>query len=247
MEITFIIIFAFIVFWASMVHGSIGFGFGMISTPLVALFTDMQTAITYMLIPTMITNIVSIISEGNLFEAFKKFYFILFLMIIGSGLGTVLLVHFNSEYFKLLLAVIIFVYLLQSAVKIEASFISKYPKASTYGLGIIGGIISGLTNVVAPLMIIYTLELKYSKKDTIQLSNLCFLFTKLSQLAVFLSLGAFSIRTLEVSMFGTFAVSLGLFFGLKIKKKIDRKFYTKILKTLLFLIASFLVLNTIYT
>jgi len=244
-EINFIIILAVIVFWASIVHGSIGFGFGMICTPLVALFTDIQTTIMLMLFPTMLVNIVSIISEGRFFEAIRKFWFIIFLMVVGSAIGTVLLIYANSDYFKFLLAAIIFIYLLQSKVKMRLSFISKYPKFSTYGLGIFGGIISGLTNIVAPLMIMYTMELNYSKKDTIQLSNLCFLFTRFGQLAVFLYYSSFAIHTLEISMISIIAVSIGLFFGIKVKEKIDTKLYIKILKFLLFFIASTLVLTTI--
>lgn len=215
MEINFIIALAVIVLWSSLVHGSIGFGFGMISTPLVALFTDIQTTITYMLIPTMVVNIVSILSEGKFFEALKKFWFIILLMVIGSALGTILLVYTNSEYFKLLLAFIIFVYLLQSVVNIKATFVSKYPKSSTYGLGLFGGVLSGLTNIVAPLMIMYTLELKYSKKDTIQLSNLCFLFTKIGQLTVFLYFGTFTLQAFEISIFSVLVVFLGMFLGIK--------------------------------
>ncbi len=245
MEIDFIIALAVIVFFASIVHGSIGFGFGMISTPLVALFTDIQTTITFILIPTMVVNIISIVSEGNFFEALKKFWFIITLMVLGSAIGTVLLIFTNSEIFKLFLALIIFVYLIQSIIKIRVSFVSRYPTFSTYFLGIVGGIISGLTNVVAPLMIIYTLELKYSKKDTIQLSNLCFLFTKIGQLIVFLYYEAFFLNTFSISAFSIIAVLVGLFFGLKIKKKIDTKLYTKILKVLLFIIASSLVIATI--
>lgn len=246
MEINFIIALAVIVLWSSLVHGSIGFGFGMISTPLVALFTDIQTTITYMLIPTMVVNIVSILSEGKFFEALKKFWFIILLMVIGSALGTVLLVYTNSEYFKLLLAFIIFIYLLQSVVKFNATFISKYPKTSTYGLGLFGGVLSGLTNIVAPLMIMYTLELKYSKKDTIQLSNLCFLFTKIGQLIVFLSFGTFTLQAFEISIFSVLVVFLGMFLGIKIKKGIDAKFYAKILKILLFIIALTLVVQTLH-
>lgn len=245
MDMTFILLFSFVVFWASVVHGSIGFGFGMISTAIVALFSDIQTTITYMLLPTMLVNIISIKSEGKFFEALNKFKFIIFLMVLGSGLGTVLLIYTNSEYFKLLLALLIFVYLIQSFTKIEASFISKHPKTSTYGLGIFGGIIAGLTNVVAPLMIMYTLELKYSRQDIIQLSNLCFLFSKIAQLIVFLSFGAFTLQTFSISIISLFAVGLGMFFGLMLKKKIDKNLYTKILKALLFIIASFLVFNTI--
>ncbi len=132
----------------------------MISTPLVALFTDIQTTITFMLIPTMIVNIVSIISEGNFFEALKKFWFIITLMVLGSVIGTVLLIFTNSEIFKLLLALIIFVYLIQSMIKLRVSFVSKHPIFSTYFLGIVGGIISGLTNVVAPLMIYLYIRIK---------------------------------------------------------------------------------------
>lgn len=246
MEMNFILLLAIIVLWASVVHGAIGFGFGMISTPLVALFSDIQTTIIFMLLPTMAVNIISISSEGNFFEALKKFWLIIFLMIVGSSLGTVMLVYTNSEFFKLLLAGIIFLYLLQGLVKIEATFVQKYPKSSTYGLGVFGGMISGLTNVVAPLMIMYTLEMKYSRKDTIQLSNLCFLFTKIGQIAVFLYYGTFTIETFKISLLTVFVVCLGMYFGIKIKRKIDVKYYTKILKGLLFIIASFLVINTLF-
>ncbi len=167
-------------------------------------------------------------------------------MVIGSALGTILLVYTNSEYFKLLLAFIIFVYLLQSVVNIKATFVSKYQKSSTYGLGLFGGVLSGLTNIVAPLMIMYTLELKYSKKDTIQLSNLCFLFTKIGQLTVFLYFGTFTLQAFEISIFSVLVVFLGMFLGIKIKKGIDAKFYAKILKILLFIIASTLVIQTLH-
>jgi uncharacterized membrane protein YfcA len=194
----------------------------------------------------MAANIVSISSEGKFFEALKKFWFIITLMIIGSALGTVLLIYTNSELFKLLLAGIIFLYLLQSLVKIEATFVSKYPKSSTYGLGVFGGMLSGLTNIVAPLMIMYTLEMKYTRKDTIQLSNLCFLFTKIGQISVFLIYGSFTVEDFNISMIGVFFVVLGMFLGIKVKSVIDAKLYVKILKVLLFIIATMLVVQTIH-
>lgn len=245
MELDFLLILIVVLLFSSMVHGSIGFGFGMISTPLLALITDIQSVIMFMLVPTMVVNIASISSEGNFLEALKRFWFIIALMVIGSAIGTVVLVYFNSEYFKLLLAFIILLYLLQSMVKIKASFIYKYPKSSTYGLGIFGGMLSGLTNIVAPLMIMYTMELKYSKKDTIQLSNLCFLFTKIGQIVVFLYYGVFTTHTVGISAIGVLITFLGLYIGIKLKRKIDAKLYTKILKVLLFTTACVLIVQTL--
>ena len=48
LSIEFLIVFSIIIFFSSLVHGSIGFGFPMIATPLLAMVTDMKTAILYM-------------------------------------------------------------------------------------------------------------------------------------------------------------------------------------------------------
>ena len=53
----FLIIFSLIIFISSLVHGSIGFGFPMIATPLLAIVTDMKTAILYIAIPTLLINL----------------------------------------------------------------------------------------------------------------------------------------------------------------------------------------------
>ena len=45
MNIEVLFVFALISFAAAMVHGSIGFGFPMVATPLLALITDIHTAI----------------------------------------------------------------------------------------------------------------------------------------------------------------------------------------------------------
>ncbi len=62
-----ILIISATLFVAGILHGSIGFGFPLIATPIIALFTDMQTAIFFTLIPTVLVNIISIKSEGSFF------------------------------------------------------------------------------------------------------------------------------------------------------------------------------------
>ncbi|MEZ4692943.1 MAG: hypothetical protein R2837_02810 [Aliarcobacter sp.] len=54
LSIDFLIILSIILFVSSLVHGSIGFGFPMLATPLLAMVTDMKTAILYIAIPTLL-------------------------------------------------------------------------------------------------------------------------------------------------------------------------------------------------
>lgn len=230
---------------SSMFHGTIGFGFPMISTPLLAMVTDIKTAIVYVAIPTLLINIISIISEGNFFEAIKKFYPLIILTMIGSAIGTQILIYSSSEYFKLLLAFSILFYLFIQKIKIEMKWVKERKRLSLVIFGLLAGIIGGLTNVMASILIIYSMESKHSKKEMIQSSNLCFLFGKIIQIVLFSIHGAFT-QEIVVTTFGSLIfILIAMFFGLKIKSKIPQESYRKVIKPLLFLMAVILIYQTI--
>ncbi|PHO09795.1 hypothetical protein CPG37_07195 [Malaciobacter canalis] len=72
MDLDFFIVASIVLIIAAFVHGSIGFGFALIPTPIIAIFTDIQTAILLTLIPTLVVNLVSFLSEGNILDGLKK-------------------------------------------------------------------------------------------------------------------------------------------------------------------------------
>lgn len=241
----FLIIFSFIIFISSLVHGSIGFGFPMIATPLLAMITDMKTAILYIAIPTLLINLISIYNEGNFFQAVKNFYPLALMGMIGSAIGTQILIYSSTDFFKLLLALSIFLYLFIQKFKIQMHWIEKKKTLSTVVFGFIAGIIGGLTNVMASILIIYSLESKHTKKEIIQSTNLCFLFGKVIQIVLFTIHGSFNQELLMISFSSLIVVAIAMFAGLKIKNKIPQEVYKKVIKIVLFVIASFLVYQTI--
>lgn len=244
-SIDFLLIFSLIVFLASLIHGSIGFGFPMIATPLLAIVTDMKTAILYIAIPTLFINLISIFNEGDFLKALKRFYPLAVLAMIGSAIGTQILIYSNTEVFKLLLALSIFLYLFLQKFKIQLYWIEKRKKLSMSIFGLLAGLIGGLTNVMASVLIIYSLESKHTKKEIIQSTNLCFLFGKIIQIILFAIHGSFNQELLVLSFSSLIIVSIAMIIGLKIKDKISQEIYKKVIKVLLFVIASFLVYQTI--
>lgn len=228
---------ALIFFFAAFVHGSIGFGFPLLSTPLLALITDLQTAILLTLIPTVLVNLVSIASEGHFFVALRRFFPIALLAMFGTVVGTHVLVAFDSEFFKLLLAVAILVYLLAERIKIQLSWIRHYPLIAKVLFGLSAGLLGGMTNVMAPVLIIYSLESGHSKSDLIQVSNLCFLVGKITQLVVFSLLGQYTLDELSLSPLMLLVVALALFLGVHIKKRIRSDIYITVLKGFLLLLS----------
>ncbi|MBY0541010.1 MAG: sulfite exporter TauE/SafE family protein [Campylobacterales bacterium] len=240
----FLIIFSTIIFVSSLVHGSIGFGFPMIATPLLAMVTDMKTAILYIAIPTLLINLISIYSEGNFLEAIKRFYPLALIGMIGSAIGTQILIYSSSELFKLLLAFSILLYLFIQKFKIQMKWIGEKKTLSMVVFGLIAGIIGGLTNVMASILIIYSLESKHSKKEIIQSTNLCFLFGKVTQIVLFTFHGSFTYELLTLSFSSLIIVVIAMFVGLKIKDKMPKESYVKVVKVVLFLIACVLIYQT---
>lgn len=244
MELDFLLIFFSIVFLSAFIHGSVGFGFPMVATPLIAIITDVQTAIIYTLIPTLLVNIVSIANEGEFFKAIKKFYPLAILAMIGSSIGTYTLIYFSSEIFKIILAVAILIYLFFDFVKVKFPWIEKNPKSSLVLFGLGSGILGGLTNVMSATLIIYALESKFTKKEIIQSFNICFLFGKLIQIAIFTITSSFTMLQFTQSSFSLVVIALALFFGIKVKQYINADIFKKIVKIVLFAIAVLLFVQT---
>jgi len=238
-----LIFFAVVFLLAAFIHGSIGFGFPMVATPLLALSTDIQTAIVLTLIPTLLVNLISIISEGNILVAARRHFSLALLAMLGSAVGTQILLTVNSDIFEVLLGVVIIIYLLAEKIKLKFSWIREQPKFSKFTFGLSAGIIGGLTNVMAPVLIIYSLESKYSKSDTVQAANFCFLLGKIIQIFLFTINGAFTLNDLSTSSIMLLVTSLALYVGIAVKKKIQLRVYQKILRALLFTLAAVLLIQ----
>jgi uncharacterized membrane protein YfcA len=236
-----IIIITGTLFVAAILHGSIGFGFPLVATPIIALFTDMQTAVFFTLIPTLLVNIVSIKSEANFLKVLKTFFPFALLSTVGSLIGTILLIQFNSDFFKLLLALSILFYLFMPKLKENNNFIQQHPKKSMGLFSIGAGLVGGLTNAMGPVLIMYAIESKLTKSQTIQLSNLCFLFGKITQLIIFSLFASMSFSEVGFSFSTLLVVAFALYIGINIKKRINAKQYQVVIKSLLFIMAVMLV------
>ncbi|SHI75255.1 hypothetical protein SAMN02745165_00765 [Malonomonas rubra DSM 5091] len=222
---------------AAFFHGSIGFGFPMVATPLLALSTNLQTAIILTLLPTTFVNLTSIANEGQFLRAFRKHLPLALCAMTGSAIGTQILIVSNSELFKVLLAVAILGYLMIDKFQVRLEWVERRPNLSMLIFGFTAGVLGGLTNVMAPILIIYSLEAKFEKAEIVQLANICFLFGKAIQLALFTLNGKFALNELMLSSTMLLLVFIALFAGFKIKRRIQQQTYKQVLRTFLFLLS----------
>ena len=58
------LLFAVVV--AGLIHGALGFGFPFVATPLMAIVTDMRTAVVTLVLPTLAMTVVNIVTAGSI-------------------------------------------------------------------------------------------------------------------------------------------------------------------------------------
>jgi uncharacterized membrane protein YfcA len=239
-----ILIALVVVTLAGLVHGTFGLGFPMVATPVLALITDVQTAILLTLAPNIAVNLWSMLRGGNLGESIGRFWPVAVWMLLGSALGTLILVAMDPNPFRLLLAAVIVLYLTSDRLKrIDWSWIKRYPRASGSGAGFLGGLLGGTVNVGGPALMIYFLEMRVSALVVVQAMNLAFLLGKSTQAATFGVLGVLTPALLLLSLpLGVLAL-VGLRSGMWLRDRFSVDTYRGWLRGLLWLLGGLLVVQ----
>ncbi len=238
---------AFIVLLSGIVHGVFGFGFPMISTPLFALFMDLKKAVLYTLLPTIAVNFFSLKKDNSFGSIWKEYRLLISSVIVGSLVGTNLLVLYYSDYYKLVLAGVILLYLNKARLKISLTkSVHEHPFFMTLLFGFLSGVVGGIANIMIPVLLILILELNLDKKRSIGVMSFCFITNKVLQVIIFGYHGSFNIQTLPYILPFVLIAVIGFFIGSRIQDKIDDALYKKLLNIVLWTLSLYLIVSTFY-
>jgi uncharacterized protein len=232
-----------IIFFSAFVHGLLGIGFPLLATPLLALTSDVRTAVVLLLLPTMAINVVNVIHGGHWRESIGRFWPLALFGAIGSLIGTQLLVLTDPAPYKLLLAGVIMVYLNIHRIGLRLQWIRQHVTLACVLFGLVGGLLAGTVNVMVPALIIFALELRLAPLITVQVFNFCFFFGKLSQGVILASHGYLDGPQILSAAPYTGAALLALWLGIRWRKRIAAEVYRLWLRRILAVITILLILQ----
>ncbi len=237
-------LFAGIIFVSGLVHGTLGLGFPLVATPLLALFVDVRSAIVLTLLPTITVNVVSIVRGGRWRDSIGKFWPLAVYAVIGSAVGSWVLIISDPAPYKLLLAALILVYLGVNRLHAgKMQWIAANPRWSMFAFGLTAGIASGTTNVMVPILIIYTLELGLATNAMVQVFNMCFFAGKIAQIGVFTGAGVVGPGILLATAPLAGVALLALLLGMASRDRLPTDTYRNVVKGVLFIIAMTLIVQ----
>lgn len=233
-----------VILFSGLVHGTLGLGFPMVATPILATMMDVRSAILITLLPTMAVNIASIINSRASIASTRPFIPLVGFTLLGSIAGAAVLAITDPAPFRIVLACLILLYL-WSSLRISRQWLDANAMLAMAGFGIVAGLAAGTTNVMVAVLIIYFLSLNTERATMVPTLNACFLVGKTSQILVLAVAGLVGIGLmLETAPLAVAAV-LALLVGQRIRERIEVSTYQAILRKLLFVLAAILIFQFI--
>ena len=226
------------IFVAGLSQGALGFGFPAISTPVLALMTDIKTAVLLNLLPNMTVNIISVIQGGNWRASLGVHWPVAVYVLLGSFIGASVLIVAPQEPLRLLLAGIILVYLYQKQISLLNWYaLMRHPRVAQAAFGVTGGFFSGSVNNSLPPLLIYFMLLGAEAIIMTQMLNLCFLGGKVVQAATLAAAGELRLRAAAANVPLTLVALAGMAAGQRLQRYLSVETYQNILRRILFIVA----------
>jgi uncharacterized protein len=234
-----------VIAFAGLVQGALGLGFPIVATPLIALVTDIRTAIIVVLLPCVAAVLVSMLRGGPLRPVLAQFWMMPVYAFFGAAVGTRLFVAYPGFPYALLLAAVLLVYLnLDRLGRTGWPVIRERQAFFALLFGVLSGLSEGTANVGAPPLVIFYLALGLTPVTLVQALNICFITGKATQFATLATAGGVPwlqwAATLPLAAVATYTALRGV----AIRHRIDAATYRAWLKRALFAMA--LILLTQY-
>ncbi|MCP5314691.1 MAG: sulfite exporter TauE/SafE family protein [Chromatiaceae bacterium] len=230
------LLFVFVAVFAAFVHGAFGFGFPTLATPLLAFGFDLRTAVLLTLVPTVSINLVSILAERHWRAALRDYWPIPAFTIVGSFLGTQLLLSVDPEPFRFLLAAVLIAYLVSDHLH-RPERVFRVPKWGMALFGLTLGLLAGVVNIFSPLVIAYALYTRIPVAMMVATFNLTFITSKSGQIIGFITQNAFDLEVVGVAVLALPVILIALWVGIRMRKRIEVETYQGMLRGALWVIS----------
>jgi uncharacterized membrane protein YfcA len=230
---------------AAFVHGVFGFGFPLLSTPLLAFGFDLRTTVLLTLLPTIATNLVSILSERHWRAALREYWPIPAFTIVGSFIGTQVLLQVDPEPFRLLLALVLIGYLISDHLH-SSEHALQVPRWGMALFGLLLGLLAGVVNIFAPLVVAYALYTRMPAALMVATFNLSFITSKSGQIIGFVSQDAFDLQVVGLALTALPLILVALWVGIRVRKRVEVETYRGLLRASLWVISIAIALDALY-
>jgi uncharacterized membrane protein YfcA len=212
---------------AAFVKGAIGFGFPTIATPILALVTDVRTAVVVLLVPNMVMDGIQIARRPGALAAARRQAPVILSGVLGLVVGTHFLVRISQRGLQVILGLVILAAVGLGLARPEWRLPAHFERPVGPAVGLFAGVLGGVTNVFGAPIALYYAAIGLGKVEFVRAVAITFLTWKASQFGAVWQVGLMEARLFEVSL-GATGVGLAAFaLGLRVQDRVHPQTFNR--------------------
>ena len=243
--LTVLVVGAAAFFVGGSVKGAFGFGLPLVAVPLLASVTAPATAVSLMFIPVLVANIWQAFQGGYFGRALLRFWPFLVALTIATVIAVQFVATVDPKVVTAALAVIIIFFAVYQLRSPRFTVQERSEKWLTPAIGIVSGIVGGISGLFGLPLVIYLVALKLPKDEFVATASICNLIGGLPLFAALAWHGFLDGETTVASAVGAGIAWLGVLLGGWSRDRIPQDTFRKILLYLLIVVGLNLIRRTV--
>ena len=234
---------ACIVFGASLIQALFGFGFGLISVPLMIFFVDLPTAVVTATAVSTVSCAVQWI-ESRAIKAREISQRLVLSALLGMPLGLWLLNNIAARPMKAALGVVV---LFGVFLSIKGFDLRRLPVFFDYSMGVLAGVLSTSTSTNGPPLVFLLHSRHYSPQDFRAVLNRVFTILNLLTLITFAVAGKLDQQAVSLAGLAIPVMGVGVWLGTRLRSRINPEHFRSLVIGLLLMTGVSAILNSIFS
>jgi uncharacterized membrane protein YfcA len=234
-----------VVLLSALVKGSIGFGFPTLGTPLLSLVMNVKAAVVVLIIPNIVMDGLQFVRLGAPITTVRRFASLLVFGAVGTAIGTRLLVALSARTATLILGAFILGFVALATTGVTLRVPRNWEVWTSPLVGLVAGIVGGITNVPGTPLVMYFHALGLAKQDFVSSVSFTFVVYKLIQLGAVAYYGLLTPSLLVPSFLLTLVAVVGFAVGLMVQDRLEQRTFNRVVLGFLAVLGIWLVARSL--
>lgn len=218
------------------VKGVIGMGLPLITLPLLAPAIGPITAMALLTLPAILTNLWQAAQSGHFKAAIRRFWVCFLFAMIGIAIGVGFLTRLPRDAVNVILGTIVVLAAINQLFPLRVTVPPALERRLMAPLGLISGLLGGLSMMFGPLVALYLVMIRLSKDEFVGVIGL-FYFLSAVPFTIGLTIGGrFGMPEFAGSVAATLLVIAGMVLGQAVRKYVPQEIFRRTVLVLLILI-----------
>lgn len=220
-DFSLIIIVMIALFVAGGVKGVIGLGLPLTAISIIGAVVDLRTAIAYIAIPVVATNLYQAFDGGRTAEMLRKYWVINLCSVAGTVVGTQILFIVDPRILITLLGGVVIFYVAINASRFRIRISDRAAPWAAPPLGILSGLLTGTTGSVGIPIALYLQARDVDKESFLRAIALTFLISSSVLVLALLEKGAINRESAIISAVSLVPAFAGMAVGQRLRGRLS--------------------------